>query len=68
MNDWMEASSSAESLAGWARWTPFHYYLGSDPLVNGMHWGHGAILAGLVVALVALAVVFFDRRDLRQSA
>jgi ABC-2 type transport system permease protein len=57
----------SDGLEGLAKWGPFHYYLSSDPLINGMHWGHGAVLAGLFVALVALAVVLFDRRDLRQT-
>ena len=52
--------------AAWADWSPFHYYLGSDPLTNGMPWGHGALLAALVVFLLALAVPAFQRRDLRQ--
>ena len=56
-----------ESLAGYARWSPFHYYLSSDPLANGMQWRHGAVLAGLAAVLVAVAVVFFRRRDLRQA-
>jgi len=57
----------SDNLAGYARWSPFYYYLTSDPLMNGMHWGHGAFLAGLTLALIALSVVFFKRRDLRQS-
>jgi len=56
-----------DSLEGFARLTPFYYYLTSDPLNNGMHWGHGAILAGLTVLLIALAVWLFSRRDLRQT-
>lgn len=58
----------SDSFTGVARWTPVYYYLTSDPLVNGMHWGHGAILAALAGALVWLAAVVFERRDLRQSA
>jgi ABC-2 type transport system permease protein len=58
----------SDSLAGLARWTPVYYYLTSDPLVNGMHWGHAGVLAALAAALVWLAVVLFDRRDLRQNA
>jgi ABC-2 type transport system permease protein len=58
----------SDNLAGLADWTPVHYYLTSDPLLNGMHWGHGAVLLALAAALVWLAVVLFDRRDLRQSA
>ncbi len=55
----------SDSLAGLAEWSPFHYYLSSDPLVNGMHWGHGALLAGLSAVLVLLSAVLFERRDLR---
>jgi len=57
----------SDSLAGLARWSPFYYYLTSDPLLNGMHWGHAAVLAVLTVGLVAASVVLFQRRDLRQS-
>ena len=57
----------SDKLAGWAKASPFYYYLSSDPLVNGMHWGHGALLAGLAVALIALSVMLFQRRDLRQT-
>lgn len=56
-----------DRVAELAKWTPFYYYLTSDPLLNGMHWGHGAVLAGLTVVLVGLAVVLFRRRDLRQT-
>jgi ABC-2 type transport system permease protein len=47
--------------------TPFDYYLSSEPLVNGMNWGHAAVLLGVFIALVAAAVMLFDRRDLRQT-
>lgn len=56
-----------ESLAGYAKWSPFYYYLSSDPLLTGMHWGHAAVLAALTAGLVGLAVMFFNRRDLRQT-
>ncbi|HSF87690.1 MAG TPA: ABC transporter permease subunit, partial [Acidimicrobiia bacterium] len=56
-----------DSVAGLARWTPNYYYLTSDPLVNGLDWGHGAVLATLTVVLMAAAAVLFQRRDLRQS-
>ena len=56
-----------DSVAGAARWSPFHYYLGSDPLNNGMDWGNGAVLAGLTVVLLALSVILFQRRDIRQT-
>jgi ABC-2 type transport system permease protein len=53
-----------ESLAGYAKWSPFYYYLSSDPLNNGMAWGHGAVLVGLASVLIGLSVVLFNRRDL----
>ena len=55
----------SEQFADWARLSPFHYYLGSDPLVNGMSWGHGGVLAGLSLGLIALSIPLFQRRDLR---
>jgi ABC-2 type transport system permease protein len=64
MNAFLQLS---DSLAGLARWSPFYYYLGSDPLLNGMHWGHAALLAALALILVAASVRLFSRRDLRQS-
>ena len=57
----------SDSLAGYAKWSPFYYYLSSDPLMNGMPWGHAGVLALLSVALVAVAVMLFNRRDLRQT-
>ncbi|NND04201.1 MAG: ABC transporter permease subunit [Acidimicrobiia bacterium] len=57
----------ASGLEWLTNWTPVHYYLSSDPLLNGMNWLHGGILLVLFVGLVALAVMLFDRRDLRQS-
>jgi beta-exotoxin I transport system permease protein len=57
----------SDSLAGLARWTPTYYYLGGDPLVNGLDWTHAAVLAGLAAALIAAAVPAFNRRDLRQG-
>ena len=55
----------SNSLAGYAKLTPFYYFLGNNPLMEGMHWGHAGILAAITVALVALAIVLFNRRDLR---
>jgi ABC-2 type transport system permease protein len=57
----------SDNLAGWARATPHHYFLANDPLNNGMHWGHAALLAAVTAALIATAVSTFDHRDLRQG-
>jgi ABC-2 type transport system permease protein len=55
-----------DDLAGYAKWSPFYYYSGNDPLTNGMHWGHAGVLLVIAVVLVVAAVVLFGRRDLRQ--
>ena len=46
--------------------SPFHYYLGSDPLNTGMDWGNAVVLLVLALALIGLALVLFQRRDIRQ--
>lgn len=55
----------SERYTDWAVISPFHFYLGSDPLTRGMPWGDAAVLVGLAVALVGIAIPLFERRDLR---
>lgn len=55
----------SEAFEGWAVISPFEYFLGSDPLSNGMAWGDAAVLAVVFVVLVAVSVPLFERRDLR---
>jgi ABC-2 type transport system permease protein len=57
--------SLTESAAGVANLSPFEWYLGSDPLVNGMSWVDAALLGGTFIALVSVSVPLFARRDLR---
>ena len=57
----------SDSLSGLAKWTPNYFYLGGDPLVNGLDWTHAAVLAGLAAVLIAASVPAFNRRDLRQG-
>ena len=49
---------------GWL--SPFRYYLGSDPLINGMAWIDAAVLVVLSAILIGLSFVLFQRRDIRQ--
>ncbi len=56
-----------DALKDWAWISPFHYYIGNDPLVNGMDWGNAAVLAALTAVFIGLSFVLFQRRDLRQS-
>lgn len=55
----------AESYAGWAALSPFHFYLGSDPLTTGFDWGDAAVLGVVFLVLVTIAVPLLRRRDLR---
>jgi ABC-2 type transport system permease protein len=49
------------------KWTeaisPFDWYLGGEPLRNGVQLGHATLLLGLAVLLVALGTWRFNRRD-----
>jgi ABC-2 type transport system permease protein len=54
-----------EATEAWAVLSPFHYLLSSDPLNNGMDWGHASVLTALFVVLVALSIPLFQARDLR---
>ena len=57
-----------ENTEAWARLSPFHYYLSSDPLNTGMAWGHAAILVVLFAVGLVVAIVAFQRRDLRSRS
>jgi ABC-2 type transport system permease protein len=50
---------------GWTRaLSPFHWYLGGDPLTNGPQWPGLLALAGTTVVLAAAGTALFTRRDL----
>lgn len=44
--------------------SPFYYYSGGDPILNGLDPVHALVLAGLTVVLLASALWSFERRDL----
>jgi ABC-2 type transport system permease protein len=50
-------------LEPYRKLSPFYYYIGADPLVNGLNLGHVAVLLGLIVVLLAVALWAFQRRD-----
>ena len=52
------------SLSGWARLSPFYYYQGNNPLVEGLNWGDVAVLAALCLIVTGAAVRLFQRRDI----
>ncbi len=55
-----------ERLAEWARLSPYHYFLGSAPLANGMAWGDAALLLLLSSVLVIGSLPLLERRDLHR--
>lgn len=57
--------SLSESTDAAVSWSPFQWYLGGDPMANGMDWIGATLLAGSFVALLTLSIPLFQRRDLR---
>lgn len=51
------------SLSSWQKASPFYWYQGSNPLVNGFDAGHLAVLLGLSAAFTMAAIALFERRD-----
>ncbi len=58
------ALNDAVADLGWL--TPFSYYLGNDPLNNGLEWTDALVLVALSAILIGLSFVMFQRRDIRQ--
>ena len=48
-------------------YSPFAWYLGGDPLRNGVQWTHCALLVGLGLCFAAVGIRGFTRRDLAQG-
>ena len=59
--------SIADSLDGWTALSPFEWYLGGEPLLNGIEWSSVALFVGFTALSVCAAVVAFDHRDLRKT-
>ncbi|GAB3141775.1 hypothetical protein GCM10027290_15060 [Micromonospora sonneratiae] len=56
---------AAQIGAGGARYaSPFHYYIGNEPLRSGFQWVDLGVLAAAIAVLVLLAITVFNRRDL----
>ena len=55
----------SETLEPIQRLSPFYYYISSDPLANGLDLVHTAVLIGLVVVALGVALISFERRDLQ---
>jgi ABC-2 type transport system permease protein len=57
-------SSLVEGLKPWSRVSPFYYYIAADPLKNGLNAMHVLVLLAASLALEALSVYLFERRDI----
>jgi ABC-2 type transport system permease protein len=57
--------SLSETTAPLVELSPFHWFLGSDPLLNGMDWLGATLMLTTFVSLVLVSVPLFNRRDLR---
>jgi ABC-2 type transport system permease protein len=61
--------NSLAPLTGSTEWlrflSPFYYANGTTPLLNGFDAVHALVLTAATAVLLALAVVSFERRDLR---
>ncbi|AOW92641.1 hypothetical protein BFN03_07900 [Rhodococcus sp. WMMA185] len=52
-------------LDGWARLSPWHYYAGGEPLVNGLDPGYLLVLTALTAISLVVAFLAFEHRDLK---
>lgn len=57
-----------ESLDRLARVLPWHYFNGTQPVINGVDPVHSAVLACLAVVMFGIALAGVDRRDLREMS
>lgn len=57
-------ATTVDSLGPFRGLTPFHYYIGGDPLLNGLNIGHAGVLIGLTIAFLVVGLMVFQRRDL----
>ncbi|MEZ5101362.1 MAG: ABC transporter permease subunit [Thermoleophilia bacterium] len=52
-------------LEPWRRFSPVYHAIGTEPLRVGLGWDHVLVLGGASVAMVAVAALAFERRDVR---
>ncbi len=57
-----------EGAAGYVRLSPWYYFNGSEPLVNGVDLGHLGVLGSLALASFGFALWVVDHRDIGAGA
>ena len=55
----------SEALTPLQKLSPFYYFIGSDPLTNGLSLLHVTVLVGLTAIALGVALFSFERRDLQ---
>lgn len=54
-----------DAMEPWRPISPVYHYIGYDPLTNGLDGGHVLVLVAMALAGVLVALVAFERRDIR---
>ena len=55
----------SDALTPLQKLSPFYYFIGADPLTNGLNALHAPVLLGLTAAALGVALFTFERRDIR---
>ena len=55
----------SDALTPLQKLSPFYYFIGADPLANGLNALHVVVLLGLTAAALGVALFTFERRDVR---
>ncbi|MCL5291167.1 MAG: ABC transporter permease [Actinobacteria bacterium] len=53
-----------KALKPYRKLSLWYYYIGNDPVMKGLKLSHVGVLVGVILVLLAVALVAFDRRDL----
>ncbi len=64
MYAWSSFVPMADAIADLAWLSPWHHYIGTDPLGSGVDWASAALLVVLAVVPLAFSVYLFKRRDI----
>ncbi len=64
MYAWSSFMPMADAISELAWLSPWHQYIGTDPLGSGIDWGSAALLTILAVLPLAASVWLFKRRDI----
>ena len=51
------------SIKNWQKLSPFYYSTAAKPLMNGLSLEHTTLLVVVILVLLAVALVGFQRRD-----